>query len=223
MTLFSPALAGPKLNLAGLAKLLKAKQMIPFGADLRLENLGLFLDFLAEKLTPKEKAALVERCGLGAREVELWQKLESRSKKLDRELKSAKLQKASRIYQALSHVPGDQVLFLLLRSPQRLVQDRIKNFLQKHLPAAHGGHRPRRDRRRSRARHAEVPESEGRADRHPPGCASPQSRTAAGARRTAASAPRPAAKVPGTGYVTSELRSQIASTASPGACAGSRT
>lgn len=136
MTLFSPALCGPKLNLGGLAKLLRAKQMIPFGADLRLENLGLFLYFLAEKLTPKEKAVLVETCGLGAREVELWQKLESRSRKLDRDLKSAKLQKASRIYQALSHAPGDQVLFLLLRSPQRLVQDRIRNFLQKHLPAA---------------------------------------------------------------------------------------
>jgi tRNA nucleotidyltransferase (CCA-adding enzyme) len=136
LTLFSPALCGPKLNLGGLAKLLKAKQMIPFGADLRLENLGLFLYFLAEKLTPKEKAVLVETCGLGEREVESWQKLEPRSRKLDRELKSAKLQKASRIYQALSHAPGDQVLFLLLRSPQRLVQDRIRNFLQKHLPAA---------------------------------------------------------------------------------------
>jgi tRNA nucleotidyltransferase/poly(A) polymerase len=136
LSLFCPALAGSKLNLAGLAKLLKAKQMIPFGAAMRLDNLGLFLYFLAEKLTPKEKAALVKCSGLGSREIELWQKLESRSKKLERELKSAKLQKASQLYQTLSRAPGDQVLFLLLRSPLRLVQDRIRNYLQKHLPAA---------------------------------------------------------------------------------------
>lgn len=136
LTLFCPALTGAKLNHAGLAKLLKAKQMIPFGADLRLENLGLFLYLLAEKLSPKEKAALVKVSSLGRREIELWQKLEARSKKLERDLKSAKLQKASQIYFLLSRAPGDQVLFLLLRSDHRLVQDRIKNYLQKHLPAA---------------------------------------------------------------------------------------
>lgn len=136
LTLFCPALTGGKLNPVGLSKLLKAKQMIPFGADLHLENLGLFLYFLTEKLAPKEKAALVRCCGLGRREVDLWQKLEARSKKLERELKSARLQKPSRIYAVLSGAPGDQVLFLLLRSNLRLVQDRVRNYLQKYLPAA---------------------------------------------------------------------------------------
>ncbi len=136
LTLFSPALTGPKLNHAGLAKLLKAKQMIPFGADLHLENLGLFLYFLTEKLTPKEKAELVKCSSLGKREIELWQKLEARSKKLERDLKSAKVQKASQLYFTLSRAPGDQTLFLLLRSEHRLVQDRIKNYLGKYLPAA---------------------------------------------------------------------------------------
>lgn len=136
LTLFSPSLSGSKLNLSGLAKLLKAKQMIPFGADLHLQNLGLFLYFLTEKLTPKEKLGLVKTSKLGRREVDLWQKLESRSKSLERELKSAKLQKASQVYQVLSHAPGDQILFLLLRSSQRIVQDRIKNYLQKYLPAS---------------------------------------------------------------------------------------
>jgi tRNA nucleotidyltransferase/poly(A) polymerase len=136
LTLFSPALAGGKLNPGGLSKLIKAKQMIPFGADLPLENLGLFLYFLTEKLTPKEKATLVQCSGLGRREVDLWQKLDARSKKLEREMKSAKLQKASQIYSVLSHAPGDQVLFLLLRSSLRLVQDRVRNYLQKYLPTA---------------------------------------------------------------------------------------
>jgi hypothetical protein len=36
----------------------------------------------------------------------------------------------------LSKAPGDQILFLLAHSSERLVQDRIKNYLQKYLPSA---------------------------------------------------------------------------------------
>ena len=51
-------------------------------------------------------------------------------------MKSSKLQKASHIYQVLSKAPGDQILFLLAHSSERLVQDRIKNYFQKYLPNA---------------------------------------------------------------------------------------
>ena len=51
-------------------------------------------------------------------------------------MKSAKLQKPSKVYQALSAAPGDQILFLLAHSSERLVHDRIKNYLQKYLPSA---------------------------------------------------------------------------------------
>jgi hypothetical protein len=34
-------------------------------------------------------------------------------------------------------VPGELLLFLLIRSAQRVVQDRIKNYLQKYLLTAH--------------------------------------------------------------------------------------
>jgi hypothetical protein len=68
--------------------------------------------------------------------VELWQKLETRARKLEKELKGPKLNRTSQVYHVLSKASGDQVLFLLLRSPQRIVQDRIKNYLQKYLPLA---------------------------------------------------------------------------------------
>jgi hypothetical protein len=55
---------------------------------------------------------------------------------LERELKSAKLQKPSRLYQTISKYPGEQVLYLLVYSQQRIVQDRIRNYFQKHLPAS---------------------------------------------------------------------------------------
>jgi tRNA nucleotidyltransferase (CCA-adding enzyme) len=136
LQLFSPALAGGKVNHAGLQKLQKARQMIPFGVDLHVESMGLFLYFLADKLSAKERAAFVKAIGLTRKEVDQWQHMEAKSKKLEKELKSSKLQKPSHIYQVLSKAPGDQILFLLAHSSERLVQDRIKNYLQKYLPSA---------------------------------------------------------------------------------------
>ncbi len=134
--LFSPALAGPKLNLAGFAKLHKAKQLIPAGIRFPLHNFGLFMSVLTEKLTPREKSALVHAVGMRQPEIDAWQKLEARSKKLEKDLTSLKLTRPSQLYQTVTKAPGDQVLFLLLRSQHRLVQDRIRNYFQKYLPLA---------------------------------------------------------------------------------------
>ena len=103
---------------------------------LQFDNFGLFLYILTEKFTPAERASLVKTLGMEKGDVEKWQKIETRSKKLEKDLKPAKLQKPSHVYSVLSKAPGDQILFLLLRSPERLVQDRIKNYLQKYLPSA---------------------------------------------------------------------------------------
>jgi tRNA nucleotidyltransferase (CCA-adding enzyme) len=136
LQLYSPVLAEGKLNLAGLQKLQKARQMVPFGVDLHLENMGLFLYFLAEGLSAKDQAALAKGIGLSRKELEQWQKLDSKAKKLEKELKSPKLQKPSHVYKALSQASGDQVLYLLAHSQQRLVCDRIKNYFQKYVPSA---------------------------------------------------------------------------------------
>ncbi len=134
--LYSPALEGVNLNMPGLQKLQKARQTVPFGADIHLESMGIFLYFLTEKMPAKESAAFTKRIGPAKREIEQWQKLESRSKSLEKSLKSAKLQKPSLVYSLLSKAPGDQMLFLLAHSSERLVHDRIKNYLQKYLPSA---------------------------------------------------------------------------------------
>jgi len=134
--LFSPDLPGAKLNHAGLQKLQKARQSVPFGIDIHLEPMGLLLYFLAEKLSAKERAAFIKHIGLSRRETEQWQKLEAKAKKLEKDLKSAKLQKPSKVYQVLTAAPGDQMLFLLAHSSERLVHDRIKNYLGKYLLTA---------------------------------------------------------------------------------------
>lgn len=136
LALFSPAFAGPKLNLPGFAKLQKARQLVPFGVEFHLNSMGLFLTLLTEKLTPKERSAFVQTAGLTKADIAAWHKLEPAAKKLEKDLKSAKLQRPSALYNLLFKSPGEQILYLLVKSTERLVQDRIRNYFQKYLPAA---------------------------------------------------------------------------------------
>jgi tRNA nucleotidyltransferase (CCA-adding enzyme) len=132
--LYSPSLTGTKLNLTNFSKLQKARQMVPFGADLQMHSLPLFLTVLLENLNAKERTALIKNAALGRAEVNAWQKLEAAAKKLEKELKADKLKKASQLYQVVIKAPGEQVLWLMVYSSQRLVQDRIKNYFEKYLP-----------------------------------------------------------------------------------------
>jgi len=134
--LFSPALTGPKLNLPTFTKLQKAYQLLPFGIDMRMNSLPLFLNLLFEKLNAKERAELIKNTLLTKGEVNGSAKLEGAAKKLERDLKSPKLQKASQLYQLLVKTPGEQILYLLVHSTQRIVQDRIRNYFQKYIPAS---------------------------------------------------------------------------------------
>jgi tRNA nucleotidyltransferase (CCA-adding enzyme) len=134
--LFSPALTGAKLNLPGFQKLQKARQSFSFGADIIGNSYALFLFLLLEKLNPKERTQLIATASIPRAEVDAANRLEAKASKVEKELATAKLQKPSALYAILTKVPGELLLFLLMRSNQRLVIDRIKNYLQKYLPAA---------------------------------------------------------------------------------------
>jgi tRNA nucleotidyltransferase/poly(A) polymerase len=132
----SPALTGAKLNLAGFAKLFKIRQLLPFGIDLRINHFPLFLFLVTEKLSPKERSAMYAAIGAERAEVELVSKLQARARKLEAALKSATMVKASLIYRTISAEPGEVALFTLMQTTQRLVADRIRNYLQKYVPSA---------------------------------------------------------------------------------------
>jgi tRNA nucleotidyltransferase (CCA-adding enzyme) len=134
--LISPALTGAKLNLPGFQKLLKARQALPSGINIATNWYALFLFVLLEKLSPKERTQMVANAGIQKLDLETANKLESRAKKIESELAAAKLQRPSALHMTLSKVPGDLLLFLLMHSSQRLVIDRVKNYLQKYLPLA---------------------------------------------------------------------------------------
>jgi tRNA nucleotidyltransferase (CCA-adding enzyme) len=133
MPLFSPALVGPKSNHAGLVKLEKIIKLMPDDIRSRSARLGPFLQALTEKLSPKEKQALVKAAELSKHDVDVWQKLETRSKKLETALKSARIRKASQVYHLVTNAAPDEVLFLLYHSTAKPVQERLRNYFQKYL------------------------------------------------------------------------------------------
>jgi tRNA nucleotidyltransferase (CCA-adding enzyme) len=136
LTIFSVALTGPKLSVPSITKLEKLRKLLPAGNGIRPAGIGPFLFVLTEKLSPRERVDLIRTLEMHKQEVDLWQKLEARAKKLEHALKSPRLRLPSQVYQALVKAPGDELLFLLYRSQQRTVQDRIRNYLQKYYPAA---------------------------------------------------------------------------------------
>ncbi len=136
LPLFSPALSGPKLNLAGLARLEKARRFWSPEVDLRGMSWGPFLFALTEKLTAKERLDLIKATAMTKADVNGWQQLPARAKKTESKLKSASLKRPSQIYEAVLAAPASDILFLLYHSPIRLVQDRIRNYFQKYLQTA---------------------------------------------------------------------------------------
>jgi len=134
LSLFSEALTGPKNNSVGIAKLEKMSRLLNDDPRTRAARLGPFLYALTEKLNPKEKLALIKATELSKADVDLWQKLEPRAKKLESALKSARIRKASQVYHIVTPARPDEVLFELYHSNVKPVQERLRNYFQKYLP-----------------------------------------------------------------------------------------
>lgn len=135
-TLFSPALTGPKLNLAAFQKLHKVQQSLAPNSVTGIDSLALTLSLLLEKLGPKERSQIVTGLGLDKAEVDNAMKLEARASKVEKEVAKARITRPSVLYGMLSEVPGEILLTILLRSGQRTVLDRVRNYVQKYLPLA---------------------------------------------------------------------------------------
>jgi tRNA nucleotidyltransferase/poly(A) polymerase len=135
LTLFSPALAGPKINLPGITRFERISRLLPDDVRSRAARLGPFLYALTERLTPKEKQALIASTEMPKTQVDRWQKLGARARKLETALRSARIKKPSQVYSLVSPAAPDEVLFLLYQSALKPVQERLRNYYQKYLPA----------------------------------------------------------------------------------------
>jgi tRNA nucleotidyltransferase/poly(A) polymerase len=134
LTLLLPGLTGAKLNTAGLARYEKLLHGV-----LPPETLGGFVAFLAvltEKLNPRERTELLRVFNLSKAEADGLKKLDADAKKLEAALKGPKLTRPSHVYELLAEATSGQILMVLYRSLQRVVQDRIRAFYEKYLPMA---------------------------------------------------------------------------------------
>lgn len=136
LPLFSSSLTTANLNAPALLKLEKLRKSLPLGALSGHGSWRVFLQVLTEKFSPREKADLYSALDLTKEEVESGRKLALHAQKLEQVLKSARLHKPSQVYHALAGAGSGEILFLLYHSQQRLVQDRIRNYLHKYLPTA---------------------------------------------------------------------------------------
>ena len=136
MPLFSEVLAGERLEVHALEKLERVRKLIPQELFGQSGGWIAFLDVLTAGLNVREKADLARNIGLDKLSSDALKKLPADAKKLEGQLKSARMQKPSHVYFALEAASGDVILNLLYASQQRIVQDRIRNYLQKYLPAA---------------------------------------------------------------------------------------
>ncbi|MGD0360451.1 MAG: hypothetical protein ABSC93_06250, partial [Bryobacteraceae bacterium] len=135
LMLFSPAIAGHGLNLQGLARLEKAAKLAEAANIAAPPSWEAFLLALTAKLTPKEKSSLFQSVELPKPEIDRMRALEPRAVKLEQALKASRVKKPSHVYQILADAPADEIVFLLANSAQRIVPERIRNYLQKYLPA----------------------------------------------------------------------------------------
>jgi tRNA nucleotidyltransferase/poly(A) polymerase len=133
LAMFSPVLFG-KLNLASLAKLEKALHLLPDDARWRAARWGTFLHAATEKLSPKDKQALIKATELAKSDVDLWQKTEAHAKKLEAALRSPKIRKPSHVFHIVAAAAPEDVLFVLYHSALKPVQERLRNHFQKYLP-----------------------------------------------------------------------------------------
>jgi tRNA nucleotidyltransferase (CCA-adding enzyme) len=135
LELFVPAVTGAKLNLPGLEKLEKLAHLLPDEAKNRAARLGPFLWVLAEKLNAKEKQAVLKAAELSTADAAEYQKLDARSKKLETALRSARIRKPSQVYHIVNAAEPDEILLTLYRSALKPVQERLRSYFQKYLPA----------------------------------------------------------------------------------------
>jgi tRNA nucleotidyltransferase (CCA-adding enzyme) len=135
LALFSPAISGPKLNLAALMRLEKAERLMESANVTVAPKLHAFLHALTEKLTPREKSALLKAVEMPKSAIDLLRNLEPQAQKLEQTLKSARVKKPSHVYEILADASPSLVVFLLADSTQKTVHERIRNYLQKYLPA----------------------------------------------------------------------------------------
>ncbi|MDZ4802749.1 MAG: hypothetical protein SGI92_31695 [Bryobacteraceae bacterium] len=131
-----PSVAGESLNTHAFAKVQKIRQLLPYGIEFKVDESALFFNVLTDGMSAKDRAAFLASAGMESEDGAEWMKLARRVSKTEKDLASSSVQRPSHVYGVLTKAGPTVTLLLALRSGQRVVQDRIRNYLTKYLPTA---------------------------------------------------------------------------------------
>ncbi len=128
---FHPKLVGSRLNMAGLAQAAKVAETIEEnGVNVSFQ--ATFFYFLLDKLPPRDRTDLMKRMGMKRSDSDAWMDLEPRTRKLVHDLAGKLANTPSKAYQLLEGQPGELLLFILMKFPQKKIQDKVKAYLFRH-------------------------------------------------------------------------------------------
>lgn len=119
--------------LASLAKFEKLREFLPPDFVWECNFLPVFLNTVTEGFTPRKRTAFAENLELDADEVQAWQKLPASAAKLEKKLLAIPGARIEEIYLLLRGAGTEEIVYLFVNSKQRMVQDRLRNYLQKYL------------------------------------------------------------------------------------------
>lgn len=137
LELVAPGLSG-KINAKSFEKLQKARGVMPFGFLNTPDPVVVLLSVLTSTMNPREKSAFLKGLPADPAALESLQKLPQRVAKLEKALAAPELNRPGSLFTALVDVPGEVVMQVLMQSAQRTVVERLKKFLQQHVPTAQG-------------------------------------------------------------------------------------
>lgn len=135
---FHPRLTGARLNFQGLSRVIRTARMLEsHGIPVRLY--GPFVNALVEKIPSRDRSDLARRLDLRRQESDPWLRLEDETRQLVRALAGKQAGSPGRAFQLLSQQPGELLLYILLKFPQKKIQNKVRDFLRhgklrEHLP-----------------------------------------------------------------------------------------
>jgi len=126
----------PGLNYAAVQKWEKLKRSVPLpGRGWAHGWRSLYLA-MTEGAAARGKAGIAAGLGLAQESNDSLKKLAVRARKLETAISAPSVKRPADFYQIVEAFAPDEILFALSTSAQRVVQDRLRTTLQKHLPIA---------------------------------------------------------------------------------------
>lgn len=123
-------------NTAAVQRLEKLRASVSFPGQGWRDGWGPLYLAMTEGASGRDKSAMAVAWGVTEEATASLKRLQAQARKLEAAIIAPSLKRPSDLYRSLRTFAPDEILYALNCSTKRLVQDRIRTTLQKHLPLA---------------------------------------------------------------------------------------